>query len=145
MTPASRLRHLGLLLALLPQLLLLGLGRGVVLCIASDGHVQVELVSSACCLQDASAAGNEEPASGEDSDCGSCRDLLIAMEAVVSRNSVGSSIELPSNAIPLASPLASLESPPRADSSGTLPLAGSPRRALEPPHLSRLRSLQLRC
>ncbi len=43
------LSRLIVLLVLLPQMLVLGMGRGLVICVAPDGHVQIELAASECC------------------------------------------------------------------------------------------------
>ncbi len=62
---------LAILLALLPQLLLTGLGRDVFLCVGPAGHVQVELVAGGCC------ADGAQPAGEDDSGCSSCSDIRL--------------------------------------------------------------------
>jgi len=144
MTPLPNLRRLALLLALLPQLLVLGLGRGVVVCIAPGGHVQVEIAASTCCADAApsATAGNRDLASSQDEpDCGSCSDLQIAMDPRVARGSSTQEIELPAPAA--AIPPEPTAVPAAADATGTL--RRIPDRGHEPPHLIHLRSVLLRC
>jgi len=144
MTRLPNLRRLALLLALLPQLLVLGLGRGVVVCIAPDGHVQVEIAASTCCGDDgaSTALGDRNLASSQDEpDCGSCSDLQIALDPRVARGSGTQEIELPAHtAAILPEPFAFLAAPDATDSLGRILDRGH-----EPPHLIHLRSVVLRC
>ena len=144
MTPLPNLRRLALLLALLPQLLVLGLGRGVVLCIAPSGHVQLEIAASTCCGDDgaSTAPGDRDLASSEDEpDCGSCSDLQIALDPRASRGSGTQEIELPAHAA--ATPPEPDAIPVAANVTG--PLDRILDRGHEPPHLIHLRSVLLRC
>jgi len=144
MTPVQSLRRLALLLALLPQLIVLGLGRGVVVCIAPSGHVQVEIAASPCCgdAGSAGAGGDRDLATSQDEpDCGSCSDLQIALDTRVARSSSAGQVELPANAaIP---PLEPFAFPAAVDASR--PRGRIQDRGHEPPHLIHLRSIVLRC
>ena len=62
------------------------LSRGVVLCMAESGHVELEVAGSACCssLQSEAAIAKVELQDFEDH-CGSCNDLLLSCVAVRSR------------------------------------------------------------
>jgi len=144
MTPLSNLRRLAVLLALLPQLLVLGLGRGLVLCIAPSGHVQVEIAASPCCegANPSTASGDRDPAASHDApDCDSCSDLQIALDPRIGRGSSTQEIELPAYAPAIApEPIAV---PGAADATG--PLGRILDRGHEPPHLIHLRSVLLRC
>ena len=144
MTSVHRLRRLALLLALLPQLLVLGLGGGVVVCVAPDGHVQLEIAASECCgdAGASTAPGDRDVASSQDEpDCGSCSDLQIALDTGVARSSGAQEIELPAHtAAILPEPLAFQAAP---DGKGALGRVLD--RGHEPPHLIHLRSVVLRC
>jgi len=144
MTPLPNLRRFALLLALLPQLLVLGFGRGVVVCIAPGGHVQLEIAASTCCGDDgaSTAPGDRDLASSQDEpDCGSCSDLQIALDPRVARGSGTQQIELPAHAA--AIPPGPVGIPGAADATGLLDRILD--RGHEPPHLIHLRSVQLRC
>lgn len=134
-----------LILILLPQLLVLGLGRGVVICIAPSGHVQVEIAASACCSVPSSTAAAHDgdlAVPETDPDCGSCSDYWIVFHPSQSRTSTVGSFEAPSdataagtNAIPKPKPAVGRGhalDPPR-------------ERGHVPQHLIHLRSVLLRC
>jgi len=93
MTALSMLRRLVLLAALLPQLFLLGLGRGVVVCMEDNGHVQVEVSTSMCCSEQSEtspASEGELPRASHEPDCGSCSDFPILLDQRRAKNlSVG--------------------------------------------------------
>lgn len=144
MTQVLNLRRLALLLVLLPQLLVLGLGRGIVVCIAPGGHVQVEIAASSCCsnASPSGAVGSGDLASPQDEpDCGSCSDLQIALDTRVARSSGTQGNELPSNAA--APPLEPIADPIAPDAAPSL--VRTLDRGHEPPHLIHLRSVVLRC
>lgn len=145
MATIPRIRRLVLLLALLPQLLVLGLGQDFVVCIAPGGHLQLEAAGSVCCADptSASTASDEGIAvSQNEPDCGSCSDYRIVLDPRLSRSSGAGRFELPSD----ATALLPVEIP-------TLPVAADPTRCFgrpldrghEPPHLIHLRSVVLRC
>ena len=144
MTRLPNLRRLALLLALLPQLLVLGLGRGVVVCIAPGGHVKVEIAASTCCGDDGAtmAPGDRDPAASQDEpDCGSCSDLKIALDPRVTRSSGTQEIELPAHTAAIPPEPLTFQAAP--DSTGSLGRILD--RGQEPPHLIHLRSVVLRC
>ena len=132
-------------LLVLPQLLFLGLGGRLVLCLAPDGHVQLESSASFCC----DVAESEQPSQGmgservtdpteegQASDCGPCTDLEIIFVCEAAPDSSSGGTFVP----PLAAPSPEHYScPPRAQ-----PCA-SPR----PPSVSKqqvqLRVTVIRC
>ena len=148
MGPILDLRRLTLFLALLPQLIGLGMGGGIVLCVAPAGKVEVEFASNTCC--DGAGARSDESSSrrpaalspSEDGHgCESCSDLEIALDPRASRGSGGTELRFQHLAAPPlpTSPPACAE-PLRAGSpGGWFPGAG------RPPHLMRLRGVTLRC
>jgi hypothetical protein len=98
MTAFSNLRRLALLLAILPQLFVLGMGRGVVACIGSDGHVQLEVAGAECCVE-AAALHEEAVASAPDATgCGACVDVPLVPDPRAARGSGGGVRELPAAA-----------------------------------------------
>ena len=134
-------RRLFILLALLPQLLVLGLGRGVVLCVAPDGHVQIEVAASTCCA-DALAASPEDTVGSEQEadECGSCTDLQIVVDTRVSRAPDGTDVDSgPSAALPVET------SDPFGRGQSKLAAHRWVQSDLEPHHLIHLRSVLLRC
>ena len=136
------LRRLALLLALLPQILVLALGQGIVVCVAPGGHVQVEIAASACCAEVGSAVRGGDPGILQDEpDCGSCSDLRIALDPRVARSSDARTLELPS--APAALPVEPPAFPKAAER--TRPREHHVDRGHEPPHLIHLRSVLLRC
>lgn len=140
----ASLRRLTLLLTLLPQLLLLGLGRGVVVCVAPGGHMQVEVLASACCggADSSTNTGAGLALTQDEPDCGSCSDLWIVVDSRVSRSSGARDVELPSDTALALAP-EPLRFPGSAD---PLRALGSHLdRGQEPPHLIHLRSVVLRC
>ncbi len=128
-------------LLLLPQLLLLGLGGRLVLCVAPDGHLVVEAAGSACC--DASAHDDARPAptlapagAHGGADCGACTDIEIAFLREATAASVGDG---PPPASDVARDCGPHRAPPRALARVTArPPAVSPR-------FERLRGTVLRC
>jgi hypothetical protein len=136
-----QIRRLLLLLVLLPQLLVLGLGRGVVICIEPGGHVRVEAAASTCCADD--GVGRAQSAGAlEETDCGSCSDVRIALDVRASRGpghdrSLGGSERL-QGALPVALPACTTSYVGRA-------LARRAERGHVPPHPVRMRGVVLRC
>jgi hypothetical protein len=139
MIALRHLRRLALVLALLPQLFVLVLGSGVVLCIAPGGHVQVEVVATECCGESGSttAGGVERAVSQSDDGCGACSDLQLVLDPRVPRvagtGAVAGAAALSAEPAPWRSAACAMRVAPRAD------------RGREPPHLIRLRSVLLRC
>ena len=135
-------------LALLPQLLVLGLGRSVVLCIGDGGHAQIEVAASLCCagagsLAPARVGAEHSKVAGQDdgaSDCDACTDLLIVVSTRFSRVEDGTD---PGPRAPVAAAPAA-PAPERSGQSGFIVRHGS-RGDPEPPHLLALRSIRLRC
>jgi hypothetical protein len=88
------LNRLTLCLAVLSQLVL-GVGRGMVLCVESDGSMQLEIVSIACCEPEpvhdlhVGQEEQEEACSGENGGCGGCTDqVLKLLELPKSKNTL---------------------------------------------------------
>ena len=77
------LNQLVLCLAVVSQLLL-GTGRGVVLCIESDGSVRFEVSSISCCEPESADARDGEQARQEcmsdEEDCGGCTDQSFLIQ-----------------------------------------------------------------
>ena len=77
------LNRLIVCLAVVSQLLL-GTGRGVVLCIESDGSVRFEVSSIACCEPESAQARDGEQAGQEcfsdEKDCGGCTDQSFQIQ-----------------------------------------------------------------
>ena len=142
MTSFRTLRHAALLLALVPQLLVLGLGRGVVVCIAPGGHLQIEIAESACCAGRSSDHAGVVTVSQDRPECGSCSDVRLVLDRSECRNSGTRRFELPADAT-AALPV----------EVGTLPPAAGPThspphpldRGHGSPHLIHIRSVVLRC
>ena len=124
------------LMALLPQLLLLGLGRGVVLCSATDGHVQMEILASGCC-DDALFASHDAHGPVADTGaarCGACTDFRVVPDDRMPRVET----EAPALvAIPLPAPAV-------VAARGRAPVSASYHRRIAS-HLLSLRSVSLRC
>jgi hypothetical protein len=143
MTTAQRFARYALLIALLPQLLVLGLGRGVVLCIAPGGHLRVEAAASECCLDggSGSAAVGLATLPADGADCGSCDDVRIAFDARVTR-----AASAPDHVPPHGAAMPAVAAPGRVvvHAGRALEL----RRAREgsgSPHLACLQNVVLRC
>jgi len=140
-----RLPRILLLLVLLPQLLVLGLGRGVVLCIAPGGHVQVEIAASVCCTAPSSAAvahDDESAVSESEADCDSCSDYWIQVHPSQVRTSTVGGFEASSDVTTAGT--TAIPKPKLAD--GSCRALDPPRgRGSVPPHLIHLRSVLLRC
>ncbi|GEM_PF-3881155 len=148
MRMSSRILRLALLLALLPQGLLLGMGRGVVVCVAPGGHLRVELSGSLCCLEEDSHASEPDGALTQKRDgpgllCGLCTDFDLEVDQRQPRkpkDRISPEVSVPITVVssPEISGLQSLAPP-------------SPRRSLPPagnlgsPHLVPLRTTVLRC
>ena len=149
-----RSRRILALIALLPQLIVLGMGRSVVLCVGDGGHARIEVASSVCCAVTPTAAqaapakaAHEQgvlPADDEQeggaSDCDSCTDLLIVVSTRFSRVEDGTD---PGPRAPVAAAPAA-PAPERSGQSGFIVRHGS-RGDPEPPHLLALRSIRMRC
>jgi len=135
-------RRLVLFLALLPQLLALGLGRGVVVCVAPGGHLRLEVAGSACCADPAPAAHAGTVASQDESDCGACTDLGIALDPRLSRRSSAGGSELAGDAT-AALPVETRTLAEAAHAARHL--EPPPDRGFAPPHLLHLRSVVRRC
>ena len=138
-----RLRRLALLLALLPELLMLGLGQGVVLCIAPGGHVQVEVETSVCCAEaDAAAHGPGAGASEHERDCGPCSDVGTTLDPHAAQAPEVQGVELPAASAALPEDALAL----RGAVDRTMPrLRDDPDGGQGPPHLLWLRSVMLLC
>lgn len=145
MTSCSNPRRYVLLLALLPQLFVLGLGGGVVFCVAPGGHLQLEAEASDCCAAPSPATaglGGGLTLSPDESDCGPCIDFSVALDPRQSKSSDADDFRLTA-AEPLALP-GCIE---------IFALATDPLRALRRPlgrdrgqhQLSQLRSVVLTC
>lgn len=66
------------LLALLPILVVLGSGRGLVWCTSPSGHAQVEIAAGTCCPTPAEAAPADRTGTTDaPDDCNSCSDVAI--------------------------------------------------------------------
>jgi hypothetical protein len=136
-------------LALLPQLLVLGLGRSVVLCIGDGGHAQIEVAASLCCagagsLAPARVGAEHSKVAGQDdgaSDCDACTDLLIVVSTPCSRVEDGNAPPPPG---PAAAPPAA-PAPATSRGHGDLATRRASRGSPEPPHLLALKSVRLRC
>lgn len=138
-------RRLLVLLALLPQLLMLGLGQGVVVCVAPSGHLQVELSASACC--DSPPAGLTEAGTSFASDrtlvatdCGSCSDFVMVVDLLGSPDHRKVEFAAPPSAAHIVVEVVA-EPEPSLSSQGP----GTSRRGVEPLYLGHLRSVVLRC
>ncbi|RKY19074.1 MAG: hypothetical protein DRQ55_11580 [Planctomycetota bacterium] len=145
-------RRVALLLALLPQLVVLGLGHGVVICMTADGHMEVEVASSGCCAESpvvamaAGTAGLIGPAGSaqqSDADCGSCSDFGIVLDPRPCRGS-GVGTSLLSSDLANAPPSPSVALDDAVDSAACAVAHGS-RGGVTPLHLEHLRSIQLSC
>jgi hypothetical protein len=143
MTSLTPLRRLAILLALLPQLLVLGLGSGVVVCVTPDGHLQLEVSGSDCCEELAAPSGDKGSARSQGrSDCGPCTDFAIVLDQRRSKDDDGKALRFPSTplrAMSLQAPL--LAGPKGPGRAFGLPATG----VAAPPHLIHLRSVLLRC
>ena len=150
-----RSRRILALIALLPQLIVLGMGRSVVLCVGDGGHARIEVASSVCCAVTPTAAqaapakaAHEQgvlPADDEQeggaSDCDSCTDLLIVVSTPCSRVEDGNAPPPPG---PAAAPPA-VPAPATSRGHGDLATRRASRGSPEPPHLLALKSVRLRC
>ena len=135
------IRRLAVILALLPQLLMLGLGQGMVLCITEDGHFQIEVPSDDCCegisdLED----GLAEPEAHAGPDCGPCSDFLIVFDPALSKGNAFSNVSLEASSHLLVEPFVL---PEWNNSSASNWNADA--KSLAPLHLSQLRSVLLLC
>jgi len=137
------LRRFALAVALVPQLLFLGLGRGVVVCVAPGGHLEVELAAADGCADSRPAAPAVVEASCVDSHeglpCGPCSDFGFVVDPRPGRES-DAVHELPALAAarPLPAPKAA---PPPVDPHGGAERA-PPRVS---PVLGCLATVRLRC
>jgi hypothetical protein len=146
MSATSPLRRLAVLLLVLPPLLSWSLARGVVLCIAADGHLAVEAIASACCDDPGGTGAGPGVGLGvgltltsSDADCGPCADygLEAAPEgAAVERVSV------PEPPVLAAGTRDGQRGAPVQ--AGVLPALGGDR-GLASPHLVLQRTVLLRC
>lgn len=143
MTPPTLICRAIFFLALLPQLLVLGLGHGVVVCVAPGGHVEFEAVGSGCCSANQDAPANSEDGGFQESDpdCGPCSDLAIVLNS--KRLSDRNLVDLNQCFDPVATPIAihvvlGVQDPAHLFVRPT-------ERHCEPPHLINLRSILLRC
>jgi len=141
MSSLSRIQRLALLVAFLPQLLLLGIGSGTVVCVDQSGNLHVEVGANACCAEFAPETAGAHDDTEEDSDCGSCADYEVVLEPLSSPGRSASQLELPPIA-PLALPI---EFPAiQIASASDVGLRRSLDRGFAPPHLIQLRSVLLR-
>ena len=143
MTPPSLIHRVIFFLALLPQLLVLGLGHGVVVCVGPGGHVEIETVGGICC-SDSEAAPSSSEVDGfqhSDSDCGPCTDIALLSNSKHPSDRDADDLDQ------------SLESVGRPVATHVILGAQDPahffvrpvERHCEPPHLDNLRSVLLRC
>jgi len=143
MVAGQLLHRLAILLALWPQILILGLGQGVFLCVTPEGHVQMEVASSACRADCSSAmvGGGELEVSQDEPKNGSCSDLEIVLGIRISRSMDDGIPEPPLSTIALPVELPTVQ---MADG-GSRPQRRHLERAHQPPYLVHLRSVVLRC
>ncbi|MGE0709908.1 MAG: hypothetical protein AB7N76_25250 [Planctomycetota bacterium] len=136
----QRLASLGLLLALLPQLVLAALARGLVVCVERDGCASVELSLSGCCAaSEAETAADGAPAlDTPEEDCGDCSDSPLALAADRER------VDAPTVAAPLVAMLPPWEQLSSLDG-GRARAPRPPLRAPPAPQLLQLRTVSLRC
>ena len=93
MSMCSRIHRVVLLLAFLPQLVVMGMGQSVVVCVGDDGHMQLEVIVGGCCTDAAEAPVGSAPAlstSESDSDCFACSDIGVVLDPRPAR---GASVE----------------------------------------------------
>jgi hypothetical protein len=136
-------RRLLILLALLPQLLVLGLGGGVVICLDPGGGAHIQIAVQSCCEgTSAPSSGATEGVSGfeGEDDCRSCRDVTILEDSGMARAPEQVKHEIGTAALPVVTAFV-----PHVD----WPLPAR-RRAIvprdrEPPGLLHLRSVVIRC
>lgn len=134
------------LLAFVPLLAILGLGRSVVLCTAQGGHMRVELLGSACCDDERTATVPDAAPKGPTAshrDCGSCVDLPLLVE-LRDRSSSRDRAERPLPRPTSQTAVASSCRPPAPGSGrkGVPVIDGGP--PLPPPHLRALATVVLR-
>jgi len=135
------IRRLALILALLPQLLILGFGQGMVLCVTEDGHFQVEVPSDDCC-EGTSNLGEDQVVAkaSSDSDCGACDDFLIVFDSALNQGNLLSNVLLEGSSRLLVEPFVL----PEWNASSTSPW-NADAKSLAPLHLGQLRSVLLLC
>ena len=142
----SRIQRIVLLLAFLPQLVVMGMGQSVVVCVGDDGHMQLEVTVSGCCADFGEAPSGSAPALSTtegDSDCISCSDIGIVLDPRPARGASVESLGLAHFVIQLF-PLA-IEP---VDGSATPEAALASEAAdggVQPQHLLHRRSVQLIC
>ena len=145
MSTTSSLRRMAILVALLPQLLLMGLGQGVVLCVAPGGHVQMEAVASLCCADSTSGEAARDVSLSTpigDSDCDQCTDYRISLDSIMAPDSRTEAFER----LPGCLAATPTEAPRLLPGSTSSPYFGrAPDRGHAPPYLGHLRSVLLRC
>jgi hypothetical protein len=139
------LRRLLLLAMLLPQLIVLGLGREVFVCIAADGHVEVELASSACCTGPDAAAETAGALPDEGESCGSCSDYGIGVEPRIARASTEDEVNVPPHVAATPAALAPPVVPDALDEARHAAHERPARGADPSPHLVHVRITVLRC
>jgi len=139
MKSRSVLRRAALLLLLLPQLLVLGLGRGLVVCFEPNGGVTVELAGAACCGEPGAPTTSEAArlTAAPEQGCGSCADVRLTVDRRGPREQeLGGESLLARPAGPLGDTCPEPRPALRLD---------CPRGAPPSPHLAHLRSVVLRC
>ncbi len=133
-----------LFLVLLPQLLVLGLGHGIVVCAAPGGQGGLEVAGSACCSKQECAPANSKARirlSDAAADCECCSELAIAVGS--SRSSERNTQDVDPECAPVPSPVATHVLLGDVDpAQWFVPPIECQR---EPPHLVNLRSILLRC
>jgi len=132
----TALKRLTLLLAIAAQLTL-GLGRGMVLCVESDGSVRFELASLACCdpgpVHELHEEAEQGTCSHENEGCGDCTDRALQLVQVPKAEpSLPALSALPASLIAGWSPRTSATHPARAGPAAE-------------PRLTCLRTTVLRC
>jgi hypothetical protein len=130
------------LLALLPQFLVLGLGRGIVLCVGDGGHARIEVAASACCtISPAQAQHGDDEHCDDAGDCEACTDMTVVVSARFSPATERS--DSPAS-VPAAGPPGADETDEPRGRRDLATFAGS-RGSPEPAHLLALQSVRLRC
>jgi len=146
MSMCSRIHRVVLLLAFLPQLVVMGMGQSVVVCVGDDGHMQLEVIVGGCCADTGEAPMGSAPAlstSENDSDCVACSDIGVVLDPRPARGASVESLGLGHFVVQL-SPFAvepvDGSATPEATVASEAAVGGA-----QPQHLHHRRSVQLIC